>query len=1064
MNRKVRIGLAVALLAQFLGLPPQPVLAYEGNYAVELGGNGDFLVCDRCGDAVFSAASLTVEAWIKWNGEYDETLHWSGGIVGHQVAYQIRIENGPNLRFVFADQGADQANEAGNVVLSSDRVLVAHTWYHVAATYRQTSPTTATAALYLNGSNIASLETTGSDGQIDELPDRDFEAGVWQNYGTYFPGTIDEVRVSNIVRYWTDFPVPTAAFNSDASTLALYHFDENRGASASDATGRQNLLTFQGAPIWVDASDNTTLVTPPNNISPQPLEFIKPDWVGLEPDWADFGDDSYTLYWKDQDADDNASITLFYDNDTSYSNGVLGIIASGLNEDDDEGWTDYVWNTGQIAEGSYEWDTSAVPNGAYYVGAEIADEDRSVVSYAEGKVWVYHFPQVAGAYESAGLASLRGAEYADNPELIHRVVFYYWDELEPCGDDNYLWEVNPSSGRYYQDYDGDGVCGADEGPTFNRFKEEFLERLYQKVEPDCQSNCEFKQPLELLSPQARVYLQINGLGPETLVLNDVSGQYEKGPFWMFDEIALLRTPDGDYNVNGRAYPSVQFWAPNYKADYQDLLEDYAAELKNYPEIYPYVSLVRAQFNAFNEEAGFSTDGYDGNWCAAFETTDECVDYTFNHESYDPETRYNVSLAKEYYLDEDNVQHYYYREANDYHEWVGDTYFNIFKNDPDGKLRTEIAMKFYPTDTYFTPPTVYDAFAYEMVYEYGVWFYQANTVASGFGQVNGLTSLVHDQRIARGLSAQSKTYDLQSNNNPQNLIPARYDNPLQWVYWHGLMDLHRGVEMTSLSADVVAGCVPGADDRYCGAFEFLNRYAGSYFSPTASPGAWIAFRPLFHPQYLSGNYEMYMTQLDADNTALRLFGYDSCAGDPDCDAWVDLNPPAPDSLDCEQEDCPEDGYFGSERNGRVVNLGPKSQPYGLWARSIGAEGKEAITLDLQGDFVQSLCEDQPLQVRVIYLDTGGDTFAVNYKNQAGVVQTITVDKGTSGTWKGDQDTDLITLPDFKFDDSLGGGDLQLVSSGDGEDIFHMVEIVRGGGFCGPLPGPELVFLPGIRIDP
>ena len=785
-------------------------------------------------------------------------------------------------------------------------------------------------------------------------------------------------------------------------------------------------------------NSSVSSATPATIIPPEPVVFIKPDWMGPEPDWADFADQSYIIYWKDQDVDNNADITLFYDSDQNSENGNLGTIVTGIKENADEGQSEYVWNTGEIPEGDYKWDTSSVPNGAYYIGAIISDRTDKVTSYSMGKVQVYHLPKISTPYNNPGLASIWSDVYPDNPQLIHRHTFFRWNELEPCGDDNYLWKKNPLSGRYYADDNGNGVCENSEGSGHNRFKEIFMERLYKKVDPSCRQNCDFKQPLELIHPQARVYIHINGLGPDTLQYNSITAKYEKRNYWLFNAVALLRTPDGDYNVNGRAYPSVQFWDPEYKDYYQDLLVDFATELKNYGEIYPYISFVRAQLNAFNAESGDPEDGR----CEAFATVEACVDYGYNYENYDPETRYNAGLAKEYYVDTKNQQYYYYREANDYHEWVAKTYFDIFKNDPDGKLQAEIVLKPFPADEHFTPPPVVDGFLYKMVYEYGVWFYKTNMIATGRNQNDSLTRFIHDEKIARGYTEPASTYDVQS--NPINIVPARYDNPLQWVYWHALLDLHRGVDVISYYGNIPAKCRPGKDVEYCGVFEFLNQYAGEYFSPATADGAWIAFRPFFFPDYLNGNLERHLTQLDADNTSNRLFGYDSCKGDLDCGNEVNLNPPKPANLDCSQAQCPNDGYFGDMRNGRVVSLGPKSQPYGIWARSIGANGKDVITLDINDEFASSLSAGQGIKINIIYLDSGADTFTLKYKNSRGAAQTILFDKNNTGSWEGDQEAETIEIWDFGFDNSLNGGDLQLLSNQDGEDIFHRVEIRRGEG--------------------
>ena len=71
MERKLRIAVVLAPLGQLLGFLLLSVLAYPWNSAVELDGNGDYLVCGGCGDAAFNAAGLTVEAWIKWDGQWN---------------------------------------------------------------------------------------------------------------------------------------------------------------------------------------------------------------------------------------------------------------------------------------------------------------------------------------------------------------------------------------------------------------------------------------------------------------------------------------------------------------------------------------------------------------------------------------------------------------------------------------------------------------------------------------------------------------------------------------------------------------------------------------------------------------------------------------------------------------------------------------------------------------------------------------------------------------------------------------------------------------------------------
>ncbi|MBM3121337.1 MAG: hypothetical protein FJZ97_04015 [Chloroflexi bacterium] len=68
-----------------------------------------------------------------------------------------------------------------------------------------------------------------------------------------FRGWVDELRVSNIVRYTADFARPTAIFPVDLNTIAMLRFDENAGTVAYDTSGAaagpsNGLLRIGGSP------------------------------------------------------------------------------------------------------------------------------------------------------------------------------------------------------------------------------------------------------------------------------------------------------------------------------------------------------------------------------------------------------------------------------------------------------------------------------------------------------------------------------------------------------------------------------------------------------------------------------------------------------------------------------------------------------------------------------------------------------------------------------------------------------------------------------------------------
>ncbi|MCS7037899.1 MAG: LamG-like jellyroll fold domain-containing protein [Saprospiraceae bacterium] len=53
----------------------------------------------------------------------------------------------------------------------------------------------------------------------------------------YYSGWLDEMRISNIIRYTANFTPPSAPFTTDANTVGLYHFNEGSGTTLTDVSG-----------------------------------------------------------------------------------------------------------------------------------------------------------------------------------------------------------------------------------------------------------------------------------------------------------------------------------------------------------------------------------------------------------------------------------------------------------------------------------------------------------------------------------------------------------------------------------------------------------------------------------------------------------------------------------------------------------------------------------------------------------------------------------------------------------------------------------------------------------
>ncbi len=115
-------------------------------------------------------------------------------------------------------------------------------------------------------------------------------------------------------------------------------------------------------PIVVDYSAGTVRTNQPPSIT-----VTEPDGAG------DTVDPSFLIQWTDADPDDDAAISLFYDDDASGEDGTL--IISGISEDD--------------PADQFTWDTTVIPDGDYFIYAVIDDgTNPTVVDYSDGPVTV----------------------------------------------------------------------------------------------------------------------------------------------------------------------------------------------------------------------------------------------------------------------------------------------------------------------------------------------------------------------------------------------------------------------------------------------------------------------------------------------------------------------------------------------------------------------------------------------------------------------------------------------------------------------------------------------------
>lgn len=161
-------------------------------------------------------------------------------------------------------------------------------------------------------------------------------------------------------------PAPWLTINPVSGNLKAYaKTNINLGFNA---TG----LAYGTYQVFCDIVNNT----PKTNTTLLPVsmtvmtDFRIPGITVTSPSNAVASRSNLRIKWVDYDSDNNASISLYYDNDTTGYNGTL--IASGISEDS--------------AVNEYLWNVSGLADGVYYVYARIQDSTTTAYSYAKGRL------------------------------------------------------------------------------------------------------------------------------------------------------------------------------------------------------------------------------------------------------------------------------------------------------------------------------------------------------------------------------------------------------------------------------------------------------------------------------------------------------------------------------------------------------------------------------------------------------------------------------------------------------------------------------------------------------
>jgi len=211
-----------------LPLPPVP----ESERAVVLDGVDDALLVGAH-EVVVPDGPFTVEGWLNAR-EFRK-----------RQGFLCRTEN--SEFGIFVNDGAPEfsVHLDGRYTTAEAREpkLTVGTWHHVAGVFDGSE-----VRIYVDGVVVARRKGSGKRSR-NELPlvvGGDVGQGGVPN--SFFPGAIDEVRVSSVARYTQDRFEPARRHQSDGDTLLLLHMDGTSGPWFPDSSSKAAHATTAGNP------------------------------------------------------------------------------------------------------------------------------------------------------------------------------------------------------------------------------------------------------------------------------------------------------------------------------------------------------------------------------------------------------------------------------------------------------------------------------------------------------------------------------------------------------------------------------------------------------------------------------------------------------------------------------------------------------------------------------------------------------------------------------------------------------------------------------------------------
>ncbi len=221
-----------------IGVPIRDQLTF-----LDFDGDDSFFIYDNSDDDLDVSNNWTIETWLKVRSYTDNT--WSV-IMDRRNVFSFYLINDADADYAvkFAVRDDNDAIIASVQSDNSQLNMSFNRWYHVAVSYDGS-----VARLFINGYQVAS--STDPDFNLTASSKAlNIAARYWSNgYERYLNGFLDEIRISDIARYRSDFvPDRYGRFEPDDDTRLLLHLDEGYGYDLYEQPDNFKFILLRSSP------------------------------------------------------------------------------------------------------------------------------------------------------------------------------------------------------------------------------------------------------------------------------------------------------------------------------------------------------------------------------------------------------------------------------------------------------------------------------------------------------------------------------------------------------------------------------------------------------------------------------------------------------------------------------------------------------------------------------------------------------------------------------------------------------------------------------------------------